>query len=159
MFSAPAQLALAFQKYSCTLALLAKTAALNPFLAPLTCARKDPPHADLRRYGEGEQCCASRELRQQEVAGEQEELPAGYRQQPWKAQGKKIIRLETSGRNRAEKMGAPHPLPPVPQAPLFQRRLRGLRAAGQILPKRSREVLFSISGFPNGFREGRRLVW
>lgn len=47
MFSAPAQLALAFQKYSCALALLAKTAALSHFLAPLTCARKDPPHADL----------------------------------------------------------------------------------------------------------------
>lgn len=47
MFSAPAQLALAFQKYSCTLALLAKIAALNHFLAPLTCARKDPPHADF----------------------------------------------------------------------------------------------------------------
>lgn len=47
MFSAPAQLALAFQKYSCTLALLAKIAALNHFLAPLTCAGKDPPQADL----------------------------------------------------------------------------------------------------------------
>ena len=47
MFSAPAQPALAFQKYSCALALLAKTAALNHFLTPLTCTRKDPPHADL----------------------------------------------------------------------------------------------------------------
>lgn len=47
MLSTPAMLPLAFQKYSCALALLAKIAALNNFLAPLTYARKDPPHTDF----------------------------------------------------------------------------------------------------------------
>lgn len=89
MFSSLAQLSLAFQKYSCTLAILAKIAAFNHFLNPLTCARKDPPCTDLLAVQRrGSFLLPPQLLWWQEVAREQK-LPARHEQQPWKAQAKK----------------------------------------------------------------------
>lgn len=113
MFSAPAQLALAFQKYSCARALLAKIAALNHFLTPLTCARKDPPHADppagMEKGVIPPSLPRSREPQRREAAGEQQKLPARHKQQPWKAQEKREHNWKLRGRNRTEKMGCPVP--------------------------------------------------
>lgn len=166
MCSALAQLALGFQKYSCTLALLAKNCSLKSFPDPCDPCQEGPSmHRSPRWYKVGGHfsslpfCCVSRMLWWQDVASEQK-LPARHKQQSWKAQGKKIIELETASRNRTERMGVPCPwlLLSSPRAHISQRPLKGHRAVGQILLRGRREVLFGVNDFLSSIREGGRLA-
>lgn len=116
MLSTQAQLALAFQKYCCALALFAKIAALNHFLAPPTCTKRDPPHtAPLLHWKQGSflpapprrgaawarTCSGSRQLR-----GRTNYLPdTGISNGEFRK--KNIKQLRSAVRNRDKKAGAP----------------------------------------------------
>lgn len=144
---------------------------LHPGITCKNCSLKSFPHpSDLFQegpslhrspcwYKEGghssslPSCCVSRMLWWQEVAREQK-LPSRREQQPWKAQGKKIIELETASRNKIERMGVPCPwlLLSIPRVHMSQRHLMGHRTVGQILLRGCREVLFGVSDFLSSIR-------